>query len=49
MKRMRCLAAALIAALVAVLPGCGHTAATPTVRVGVAVYDQTDTFISTIT
>ena len=49
MKRMRCLAAALIAALVAVLPGCGHTDATPTVRVGVAVYDQTDTFISTIT
>ncbi len=49
MKRMRVLAAALLAALVAVLPGCGRTSATPTVRVGVAVYDQTDTFISTIT
>ena len=49
MKRMRVLAAALLAALMAVLPGCGRTSATPTVRVGVAVYDQTDTFISTIT
>lgn len=49
MKRMQCLAAALLAALLALLPGCGRAAATPTVRVGVAVYDQTDTFISTIT
>lgn len=49
MKRMRVLAATLLAALMAVLPGCGRTSATPTVRVGVAVYDQTDTFISTIT
>ena len=49
MKRMQCLVAALLAALLALLPGCGRAAATPTVRVGVAVYDQTDTFISTIT
>ena len=30
MKRMQCLAAALLAALLALLPGCGRAAATPT-------------------
>lgn len=38
----------LLAALALLLSGCG-TAKAPTLRVGVALYDQNDTFIATVT
>lgn len=40
---------ALILAPALLLSGCGQGRQAPTVRVGVALYDQSDTFISTVT
>lgn len=41
---------ALLAALLGLmwLPGCGQSDAPPTIRIGVALYQQDDTFISTV-
>lgn len=46
-RRARHLLAAL-ALTAALLAGCGQEAKTPTIRVGVALYQQDDTFISTV-
>ena len=42
----RIFAGSLLAALL--LAGCGREKETPTVRIGVALYQQEDTFISTV-
>ncbi len=48
MKKAVLTAAAVVLAVLALLAGCGKEQETPTVRIGVALYQQEDTFLSTV-
>lgn len=48
MKKTVLAAAAVVLAVLALLAGCGKERKTPTVRIGVALYQQEDTFLSTV-
>ena len=48
MKKAVLTAAAVVLAVLALLVGCGKEQETPTVRIGVALYQQEDTFLSTV-
>ena len=48
MKKTVLAAAAVVLAVLALLVGCGKERETPTVRIGVALYQQEDTFLSTV-
>ena len=48
MKKAAVAAAAAVLVVLVLLVGCGKERETPTVRIGVALYQQEDTFISTV-
>ena len=48
MKKTALAAAAVVLAVLALLAGCGKERKTPTVRIGVALYQQEDTFLATV-
>ena len=48
MKKTVLAAAAVVLAVLALLAGCGKERKTPTVRIGVALYQQEDTFLATV-
>ena len=48
MKKAAVAAAAAVLVVLVLLVGCGKERETPTVRIGVALYQQEDTFLSTV-